>query len=76
MLARFCESPRVVSAVVDAETSERYAVILDALRNAGTPVGTNDLWIAATAMQHGLILLTTDTDILQVAQIVTRCFEP
>jgi predicted nucleic acid-binding protein len=76
LLSRFCESPRVVSVAVDAETSERYAVILDALRRAGTPIGTNDLWIAATAMQHGLTLLTTDTDFLQVAQIVTRCFEP
>lgn len=75
-LARFCDSPRVVVAPVDGETAERYAVIVDALRQAGTPIGTNDLWIASTAMQHGLTVLTTDRDFLYVSQILVRCFDP
>jgi len=75
-LARFCDSPRVVVAPVDRDTAERYAVILSALRQAGTPIGTNDLWIASTAMQHGLTVLTTDKDFLNVSQIIVRCFDP
>ena len=39
-LETFRSSPRVRVADVDAETAGRYAVILNALRNAGTPVPT------------------------------------
>jgi len=53
-LETFRSSPRVRVADVDAETAGRYAVILNALRNAGTPVPTNDIWIAATAMRRPL----------------------
>ncbi len=42
-------------------TAKRYAVILESLRKAGTPIGTNDLWIASSATQHGLTAVTTDT---------------
>ena len=55
---------------LDEGTSERYAVIVQALREAGTPIPTNDLWIAASAMQHGLKVLTTDAHFKKVAQIV------
>ena len=39
------------------ETAERYAVILNGLWMIGRPIPTNDLWIAASAMQHGLTIL-------------------
>ncbi len=38
----------------------RYAAIKDYLRREGTPIPTNDLWIAASTLQHGLILATRD----------------
>ncbi len=59
-LSSFLASPRVFVADIDRETADRYAVILGLLRRAGTPVPVNDLWIAATAMQHGFRLVTTD----------------
>ncbi len=34
--------------------------------HAGTPIPTNDIWIAASAMQHGLRVLTTDVHFLKV----------
>jgi len=71
-LEEFLESPRVDVLSVDEDTAERYAVIWHALREAGTPVPTNDLWISATAMQHGLAVLTTDGHFLKVKQIVVR----
>jgi predicted nucleic acid-binding protein len=61
---------------VDAETAERYAVILNSLWKAGTPIPTNDIWIAATAMQHGLHLLTTDGHYQEVSQIIVDYFAP
>lgn len=68
----FLRSPRVRILDVDAETSDRYAVILSSLRRAGTPVATNDIWIAASAMQHGLPVLTGDADFEKIVQIVVR----
>ncbi len=45
------------------------------LRSAGRPIPTNDLWIAASAMEHGAELLTTDGHFRDVPQIVVRFFE-
>jgi predicted nucleic acid-binding protein len=70
-LARFLDSPRVRLVDVDEETSERYAVISGSLREAGTPIPTNDMWIAASAMQHGVRLLTLDAHFTRVPQILT-----
>ena len=75
-LKRFLQSPRVRILDVDAETAERYAVILNSLWKAGTPIPTNDIWIAATAMQHGLHLLTTDGHYQKVSQIIVDYFAP
>lgn len=70
-LRRFLASSRVSIIPVDDETAERYAVILDGLWEAGTPIPTNDIWIAASAMQYGLKVVTTDVHFLRVPQIVT-----
>ena len=69
LLARFLASPRVRVFAVDEETADRYALILNALRAAGTPVPTNDLWIAASAMQHGFKVLTTDAHFAKIPQV-------
>jgi len=69
-LQRFISSSRVTILSIDAETSERYAFILNALWEAGTPVPTNDVWIAASAMQHGLAVLTTDSHFLKISQVI------
>lgn len=65
-------SPRVSVAVVDQETALRYAEIVGFLRRAGTPIPTNDIWIAATVMQFGLRLLTTDAHFQRVPQILVE----
>lgn len=74
-LGTFLGSPRVSAAPVDEETARRYAAIVDTLRTAGTPIPTNDLWIAATAMQHGLRILTTDSHYQRVPQVIVDYFE-
>jgi tRNA(fMet)-specific endonuclease VapC len=71
-LARFLESPRVNLIDIDEATAERYAVIFNTLRAAGTPIPANDLWIAASAMQYGLRLLTLDGHFTNVPQILLQ----
>lgn len=56
----FLDSPRVVVHPVDDETADFYASILNELKAAGTPIPTNDIWIAATVFQHGYKLLSMD----------------
>jgi tRNA(fMet)-specific endonuclease VapC len=73
-LAEFLSSPRVRILGLDEETADRYAVILDSLRSAGNPIPTNDVWIAASAMQHGFRILTTDQHFRKIPQVVVDSF--
>jgi len=59
-LEDFLDSPRVSIYIVDEETADFYADIIDNLRKQGTPIPTNDIWIAAITFQHGLKLYTKD----------------
>lgn len=71
-LAQFLDSPRVVIHPADEITAEYYSAILNQLKNQGAPIPTNDIWIAATAFQHGLQLYTMDTHFLQVKGLLLR----
>lgn len=44
----------------DGETARQFGRIKDALRAKGRPIPENDMWIAASAVQHNLILATRD----------------
>jgi predicted nucleic acid-binding protein len=46
------------------------------LKKAGTPVAANDIWIVASAMQHGLPILTSDRDFQKISQVIVRHFSP
>ena len=75
-LRLFLESQRVHLASIGEATAERYAVIYASLRAAGQPIPTNDLWIAASTMEHGTELVTLDRDFTHVAQILVAHYEP
>ena len=55
----------------DAETGRHYGRIKFDLRRAGRPIPDNDLWIAACAMQYGLLLATRDAHFQHVAGLST-----
>jgi len=59
-LARFLDSPRVTTLSVTTQTADSYALVYAGLRRKGQPIPTNDLWIAASALEHGAALLTRD----------------
>jgi predicted nucleic acid-binding protein len=43
------------------ETAEFYSFILASLREKGRPIPTNDMWIAACALERGLVVYTRDS---------------
>jgi len=57
-LGEFLASPVVTELTVDGEVSRHYADMVVDLRRAGTPIPTNDIWIAATAARAGALVLT------------------
>lgn len=65
-LARFLDSPRVEVVAVTAQTADSYALVYSGLRRKGQPIPSNDLWIAASALEHGAALLTRDAHFAQI----------
>lgn len=59
-LQRFLAQPRIHLLPVTWITAERYGRIYAALRGRGKPIPTNDMWIAAHAMETGAELLSSD----------------
>jgi len=59
-LTRFLRKDRVSVLFPDDATTHLYATLHIDLRRAGTPIPTNDLWIAALVLQHDLVLFSRD----------------
>ena len=58
-LNRFLEHEAVELVRIGKTTSDRYSRIATQLKQKGTPIPTNDIWIAAQTMEHGAELLTS-----------------
>jgi len=59
-LETFLNAPRVDVLTHDVETAEYYAMIVKKLKAKGKPIPTNDIWIAANALKHGMALYSFD----------------
>ena len=59
-LARFLEQPEVLFVPVGWDTADRFGRVATSLRKQGTPIPTNDVWIAAHAMETGADLISFD----------------
>lgn len=68
-LVRFLNSDRVKVLYADETTTHHFAQVFAQLRLQGTPIPVNDLWIAALAIQHGLLLYSRDTHFDNLPQI-------
>ena len=68
-LDAFLDNPVVEVLPVDSETSRHYAEIVAELREEGTPLPTNDIWIAATAARNGAMVLTCDSHFEQISRV-------
>ena len=58
-------------AVISRRTSRIYASLYASLKKAGTPIPTNDIWIAAVAIEHEGVILTNDRHLLSVERLRT-----
>jgi predicted nucleic acid-binding protein len=61
VLRRFLLKSGVGVLYADEQTTHHYAAVYRQLRAQGTPIPTNDMWIAALVLQHSLVLFARDT---------------
>lgn len=65
-LRRFLNKPSTEILLPDESTPQFYAQVALDLKQQGRPIPTNDMWVAAQALQHGLALDTRDVHFPQV----------
>jgi tRNA(fMet)-specific endonuclease VapC len=70
VLRRFLMRSGVSILFADDQTIQHYVAVFRQLRRQGTPIPTNDLWIAALVLQHNLVLCSRDRHFDKLPQIV------
>jgi tRNA(fMet)-specific endonuclease VapC len=61
--------PGVEVLLADEQTTHHYASVYRQLREQGTPIPSNDMWIAALVLQHDLVLHARDRHFDHLPQI-------
>jgi len=75
-LDAFLETASVQLLPLTFTTADRFGRIATALREKGTPIPTNDIWIAAQAMEAGADLVSSDTHFGLVDGLAWVSFSP
>lgn len=70
LLQRLLDSPQVSVVTITDQTTRLFAALFQRLRAAGTPIGTNDMWIASLVLEHDCSLVTLDTDFARVPDLL------
>ena len=70
VLRRFLLKDGVEVLFADDQTTIHYASVFRQLRLQGTPIPTNDIWIAALVLQHNIALHDRDRHFVHLPQIV------
>ena len=70
LLRQFLMKDDVEILFADEQTTHHYAAAFAQLRRQGTPIPTNDLWIAALVLQHDLSLCTRDRHFDHLPQVL------
>jgi len=69
-LHAFLDSPYVTFLPITITTADRFARVAKQLKSKGRPIPTNDVWIAAHAMQTGATLVSSDAHFSAVDGLV------
>lgn len=70
-LRKFLSSPRVQTHAIGETTADYYARVYASLRRKGRPIPTNDLWIAASALQQGVGLFSYDAHFNEIDGLIS-----
>lgn len=70
VLRRFLMKDGVRILFADDQTTHHYASVFRQLRKQGTPIPTNDMWIAALVLQHNLVLHARDKHFDHLPQLI------
>lgn len=70
-LQQFLSSPRIRLFSVTPDTATFYSQLYCILRNKGQPIPSNDLWIAAQALEHGCVLCTYDKHFKHIEGLIS-----
>lgn len=70
ILRRFLMKDGVEVLFADDQTTHHYAALFRQLRKQGTPIPTNDMWVAALVLQHNLVLCARDRHFDHLPQLV------
>ena len=73
-LNRFLEHEVVELTKIGRITADRYSRIATRLKQQGTPIPTNDIWIAAQTVEHGAELITADHHFEKIPGLVYTLF--
>ncbi|MFH1975098.1 MAG: type II toxin-antitoxin system VapC family toxin [Pseudomonadota bacterium] len=73
-LEQFINHEAVEEILIGKITADRYSRIAAQLKQQGTPIPTNDIWIAAQAVEHGAELVTMDRHFEKISGLVYRYF--
>jgi predicted nucleic acid-binding protein len=71
-LITFLSKPGIEEMPVSHPIAERYGQLHADLRKRGRPLPTNDIWIAATALETGSRLITLDKHFEEVPGLVVH----
>lgn len=72
LLAAFRAQPGVVVLDTTDNVSQRYATVVSLLKRQGTPIPTNDIWIAAAALENGGRLVAYDSHFENVPGLIVE----
>ena len=74
-LRRFLAVAGVEVVPIGLETADSYGLLYRSLRQQGTPIPSNDLWIAASCLEHGAVLFSLDAHFERVPGLrLVRCW--
>jgi len=72
VLRAFLDQPGVSIISTTPNIAERYGRLVKQLRDSGTPIPTNDIWIAAAVLETGSRLLTYDAHFEHVPGVIVE----
>lgn len=70
-LQKFLQSSRVKLFSITSDTTNFYSQIYSLLRNKGKPIPSNDMWIAAQALENGSVLYSYDKVFKEIEGLIS-----